>query len=241
MKSQTASRPEAAVSPWQGLYRIGGAAALLMAALTLAQFAVFFIAPPPLEGGAADWFDLFRKDALRGLLAFELLLTVYCLLSVPLALALAAALRGADRSPMALYLALSLVGAVLFIAARPAFEMLALSGRYAAAATEAQRLAAVAAGEAMVAVFHGTAFQASYLLGSLGGFILSAVMLRSGLFSRTTAWLRLASSVLDFGLFIPVAGLYISLFSVVCLLVFHILVARRLLAPGTGGRAAALA
>ena len=81
----------------------------------------------------------------------------------------------------------------------------------------------------MVAIFHGTAFQVSYILGSITGFLIAAVMLRSGIFSKTTAYLRIGSSVFDFGIFIPGIGLFISLLSVVFLLVFNIMVARRLL------------
>jgi hypothetical protein len=55
------------------------------------------------------------------------------------------------------------------------------------------------------------------------------VILRSAIFSKTTGYLRIASSVLDFGIFVPGVGLYIALFSVFCLLGFNILVARRLL------------
>ena len=58
-------------------------------------------------------------------------------------------------------------------------------------------------------------------------------MLRSSTFSKGTAYLRLASSILDFGLFVPVIGLYVSLASVACLVVFNALVARRLLQLGT--------
>ena len=59
-------------------------------------------------------------------------------------------------------------------------------------------------------------------------------MLKSHLFSRSTAYFRIASSLLDFGLFIPAIGLFISLFSVVCLLIWNILVARKLWQLGSG-------
>jgi hypothetical protein len=72
------------------------------------------------------------------------------------------------------------------------------------------------------------AFQVSYVLDPLSGLIISLVMLRTNLFDRTTAWLRIASSVCDFGLYIPGIGLYISLFFVFFLLAWNILVARRL-------------
>jgi hypothetical protein len=56
-------------------------------------------------------------------------------------------------------------------------ELLSLSNQYSAATAAAQRAAALAAGEAMVAVFHGTAFQVSYVLGSITGLLIAALML----------------------------------------------------------------
>lgn len=218
---------------WNSLYKVGAAAALIMVAITLNQFVVFFVAPPPLDGGAADWFAMFQKSAIFGLLGFEALLVIYALLSVLVSAALFAALRPASQSLSALFLILSVIGAMAFVVARPALEMLSLSNQYSAATTDVQRAAILAAGEGMVAIFHGTAFQVSYILGSITGFLIAIVMLRSRIFSKTTAYLRMGSSLFDFGLFIPGIGLYISLLSVVFLLVFNILVARRLFQLGS--------
>jgi len=219
---------ESTDSNWNSLYKIGSAAAWVMVVITLAQFVVFVVAPPPLEGSATDWFALFQESALSGLLGFESLLVIYALLSVLVSVALFAALRPYGQSLTTIFLVLSIIGGIAFVVARPALEMLSLSNQYSAATTDAQRAAFLAAGEAMVAHFHGTAFQISYILGSIAGFLIAAVMLRSGIFSKTTAYLRIGSSVFDFGIFIPGVGLYISLLSVVFLLVFNILVARRL-------------
>jgi len=224
---------EYADSNWHSLYKIGGAAALLMVAITLAQFVVFIVAPPPLEGTATDWFALFQKSAVSGLLGFESLLVIYALLSILVSVALFAALRPVSQSLTALFLVLSVIGGMAFVVARPALEMLSLSNQYSAATTDAQRAAILAAGETMVALFHGTAFQVSYILGSITGLLIAAVMLRSNVFSRTTAYLRIGSSVFDFGIFIPGIGLFISLLSVVFLLVFNILIARRLFQLGS--------
>ena len=158
----------------------------------------------------------------------EALMVVYVVLSVPVVLALYTALRPTSGSLMAVYVGISVIGIVAFIVARPAFEMLSLSNGYAAAATDAERAAYLAAGTATYAAFHGTAFWVSYLIGSLGGLVLSAVILRGTIFSRRTAYVRIASSVFDFGLFVPGVGLLIALLSVVCLLAFNLMVARRL-------------
>jgi hypothetical protein len=163
------------------------------------------------------------------LLAFELLMVAYVILSVPVVLALYVVLRRSSPSLMIVFVALGLIGTVAFIASRPAFEMLSLSHGYSAATTDAQRAAYLAAGESTIAVFHGTAFWVSYILGSIGGLVVSAAILRSAVFSKATAYLRIASSVLDFGLFFPTIGLFIALFSVFCLLAFNVLVARQLL------------
>jgi hypothetical protein len=225
--SAGSSRVGEAEADWRWLYRIGGLAAALLVVLTVLHSSVYFVVGLPDD--VVGWFGLFGDNPIGGLLAFELLMVVYVVLSVPVVLALYVALRRAGPSLMAIYLGLSLIGIVAFIVARPAFEMLSLSDGYTAAATDAERSAYLAAGEATLAVFHGTAFWVSYLLGSIGGLIVAAVMLRTTVFSRTTAYLRIASSVLDFGLFVPSIGLSIALGSVLCLTVFNILVARRLL------------
>ena len=229
-QASAASPAAGADSDWTGLYRTGGD-----------EDAGVEHHEHDLEDGrdaaglpsdVVEWFALFQRNGLLGLLAFELLMVVYVILSVPVAIALSVALWRTSPVLTALYAALSLVGITAFIAARPAFEMLALSEGYAAATTAAQRATFLAAGQAILSVFQGTAFQVSYVLGSISGLIISAAMLRSTLFSKATAYLRIASSVLDVGLFLPTIGLVISLFSVLCLLVFNLLIARRLLQLG---------
>jgi hypothetical protein len=215
-------------SGWKPLYKLGGAAALGMAAIILIQMAAFMTVPPPLEGGAAEWFAFFERNAFMGLIGFELLMVVYVIVSLPLTLALYIILRKRAASLMLLCLVLSVVGVVSFIAARPSLEMLSLSRAYSAAADPAQRAVLLAAGEATLATFHGLAFHVSYVLGSLTGLLVSLVMLREGTFSKATAWVRIGSSIFDFGLYLPVVGMYISIFSVFFLLAWDILVARRL-------------
>jgi hypothetical protein len=200
---------------------------MVMVLIILAQFGVFAVAPAPATASA--WFARFQESPLLGLLSFELLMIVYVILSLPLSLAIFAALGRSAWSLTAIYLALTVVGTVAWIMARPALEMLHLSELHAVATDDVQRAALVASGEQLVATFHGTAFHVSYFLGSIAGLILSVAMLRSQVFSKTTAGLRIASSVLDFGLFLPAIGLYVSLGSVLALLAWDILVARRLL------------
>jgi hypothetical protein len=59
-------------------------------------------------------------------------------------------------------------------------------------------------------------------------------MLRASIFSKATAYVRIASSICDLGLYIPVVGLYISIFSVLFLFIWNILIARKCFELGKG-------
>ena len=212
---------------WTPTYWAGAAAAALSVLVTVLHSGVFFVVGLPASVG--EWFSLFAANPLGGVLAFEGLMVVYVLLYVPIVVALYVSLRRHSPSLMALYAGVAIIGIAAFVAARPAFEMLTLSSGYASATTDAQRSTYLAAGEATLAVFNGTAFWVSYFAGSIGGLLLAVVMLRTPVFSKATAYLRLASSVLDFGILIPTIGLPIALGSVVCLAAFNVLIARRFL------------
>lgn len=231
MKSQTNNNRET-TSGWSGLYKVGSVCALLLIAIIITTGTIFAIEPQPLDGTALDWFMLFQKNPLLGLVDFELLMIVYVIVSIPVGLSLYILLKPVNPSWMTIYLVLSLMGVMCFIAARPAFEMLSLSNGYARAATGAERAMFLSAGQALVAIFHGTAFQISYVLGSVTGLIISLVMLQTNIFGKTFAYVRIASSICDFGLYIPVIGIYISMFSVLFLFVWNIMIARRLFQLG---------
>jgi hypothetical protein len=81
---------------WRWLYRTAGIAAALLAALTVGHAVVYFVAGLP--GTVAEWFALFQRNGLLGLLAFELLMVLYAVLSVPVTLALWVALRRGNPS-----------------------------------------------------------------------------------------------------------------------------------------------
>lgn len=220
------SAMRSADAEWRVLYGIAAAAALASVVLIPVQMVVFIVWTPPLGGTAADWFALFERSRLLGLLSLDLLLLVDQALLVPLFLALYVALRPTSPSLMLLATALGLVGTAVYFASGAAFEMLTLSRHYAAATTPEQRAAYLAAGEALLAVYQGTAFDVSYWLQSIAGLVLSAVMLRSRAFSRATAWLGLVGFLLGLGLFIPGwTGIGVSLLSVVVLWVWYVLLA----------------
>jgi hypothetical protein len=213
---------------WKNLYKVGAAALLTTAVLMPIQIVIFVVWPPPLEGTAMDWFNLFQSNKLIGLLSMDLLLIVDQVLLLPSFLALFVVLKRTSASAMALSLLLGLIGVAAYISSNTAFNMLSLSHQFAAATTESQRSTLLAAGEAILAIYDGTAFQLSYVLQALAGIITCTVMLRSQIFSKTTAYIGIAAGVIAFGLYVPKVGISISIFSVLFYEVWYILTARRL-------------
>jgi hypothetical protein len=212
---------------WKLLYRVGGVSALITAVLIPLQIIVFIAWPPPLEGTASDWFTLFQSNRLLGLLSLDLLLLVDYVLLVPIVLAIYVALRRTSESLMAIATALYFVAIAAYLASNTAFEMLSLSDQYAAATTDAQRSVYLAAGQAMLATFEGTAFQVSYVLASVAGIVIGAVMLRGDIFSRVAAYALILGDVIGLGLYVPKIGIYLSVISVPVLWVWYVLIRSR--------------
>lgn len=216
---------------WIGLYRVGGMAALLMLVIMAVQIVVYVVWPPP--DTVTDWFALYQDNWLLGLLSLDLLYLVNNGLLVLIFLALYTALRPYNESAMAIALVLGIVGIATYFASNPTFEMLSLSNQYADATTEAQRLTFLAAGEAKLATFTGTAFNVYYVLSAVALLIIALVMLRTSIFGKSTAYLALVTGAL---MVVPstagTTGLVFAFASLLPLAVFLALIARRLLQLG---------
>jgi hypothetical protein len=182
----------AAECSWRGLYRLGGVAALVIAVLLLGEVVVFAVFPRP--GTALEHFELFRDNWLAGLLTLDLLGMISYLLFVPTMLALYVALHRASEAVTAVGTALFFLGVADFFATNTAFPVLALANQYAAATTDADRERFLAAGQAMFTLFNENAFLVSYVIVSAAWLMISAVMLRSNVFGRTTAYAGILGS-----------------------------------------------
>jgi hypothetical protein len=86
----------------------------------------------------------------------------------------------------------------------------------AAATTDAERAAIRSAGQAMLAIWQGTAYDVSYVLGGIATLLIAVVMLRSQVFGRAIAYVGLVMGVL---MLVPATagtiGMYVSLISLV--------------------------
>ena len=219
-----AANPDAT---WRWLYRVAGVAALISVLLLLVTIAVYTFSPPP--STVLGSFQQFQSNRLVGLIDLDLVMLVDSILMIPIFLALYVALRRASESFMALGTTLGLVGISVYLTTNPCFSMLSLSDQYAAATTEAQRAMIVAAGEAMLTTWTGTAFDVSYVLGGIAGLIVAGVMLRSGVFGKGTAYVGIVLNAL---MLVPptvgTIGLILSFLSLIPLAIWWVLVARRL-------------
>jgi F0F1-type ATP synthase assembly protein I len=216
--------PQAAPS-WKNLYRGAGVAALITAVLIPVQLAVFMANPFP--DTVTGWFELLQDNPLAGLVDLDLLLVVDNVLLVVIALALYVALRRTSPSITTMATGLWLLAIAMFIASNPALQMLSLSDQFAAATSEAQRSVTVAAGQAMLASWEGTAFQVSYVVGQIAGIMVGLVMLRSDRFGRAIPYTLMVGNVIGFGLYLPTVGLALSAFSGLVLWAWYLLIARR--------------
>lgn len=219
-------------SPWHWLFRVAGISALVTAMFIVVQMIVFILWPPP--STAIDYFNLFQDNALLGFLALDLLYVIDNILLIPILLALYIALRRTNESFMLIGTAFGFIGIAALFASNPAANMYFLSGQYVAATTDVQRSLLLTAGEAMLAVYSGTAYHVSLILGSIALVIISVVMLQSKIFSKATAYMGILANILALGLYVPEVGIYILFFSVVFLLAWYILITPRLFQLGWG-------
>ena len=211
---------------WKWLYRVGGTAAVITAVIIPAQIIAYVLYPPP--STARGFFRLFQDSALLGLVALDLLLIIDIVLLALILLALYVALRGVNPSVITIGTALGFVAIAVYFASNPAVEMLHLSQQYASATTDAERAMYLAAGEALLTTFEGTAFHVYYILGSIAVLLVSTVMLQSERFSNVTAYAGILGNAVALGLYVPEIGLILSVVSVVVLWVWYVLVARAL-------------
>jgi hypothetical protein len=233
LKTIQASNPEIEDSSWKSLYKVGGIAALAVVAIAVIQAPIFILFPQPTT--VIGHFTQFQSNKLLGLVDLDLILILAEACNVPILFALYAALRRFNPALLTIALTLGLGGIAFFFAVNPTFSMLYLSDQYAAAATDVQRAAFLAAGEALVANYNGTAFGLFFILSGVADLIIAAVMLRSGVFNKATAFTGMVVGAMLLVPPLPVLGMIALVLSYIVILpsmIWNILVAIRLFQLG---------
>lgn len=238
------SNSELENSKWAGIYKIGGAAALGAVLVGLLEILITFLpGGNTVQETVLDWFSLFQESWFLGLRNLGLLNIILDSLAILTFFALYAAHRqNAYRPYAALAMIVAMIGIGVFFATNRAFPMLALSHQYQAASTDVQRMVLEAAGQSMLAVgqSHTPGTFLGFILLETAAVMMSAVMLRSKVFSRPTAY----AGLLGFGLLLlfEIFSAFIAGLSSVALilamlgglmsLAWYVLIARRLFQLG---------
>ena len=140
----------------------------------------------------------------------------------------------------AIALASGMVGVAVSLATNISLTMLSLSQQYATATSEAQQVALLVAGQAVLAtgdplaVYPATGAYTSLLLVAVAGLLFSVIMLRGRLFCRATALVGLLASGCDLIYcltiaFAPFMRAYLLAAGGLFWMIWHLLVGLRLL------------
>jgi hypothetical protein len=214
---------------WKDLYKIGGITAIVSEIVIFLGIVAFFLWPySPGNKSTESIFVLLQSNKLGGLISLDLFLVVGNLFGILLFLALYVSLKQVNESYALIALVLGLVAAISIIPARPISELSSLSGLYASATTSAAKSQYLAAGEALLALFNGTAWFVNTLLGGISLLISSFLMLRSNVFSKSTAYVGIITNIAVCCFFIPgVIGMVLLFLSLPGYMIWYFQLARR--------------
>ncbi len=234
---------ESSSHPHRSFYLLAHRLTLVMLALIPLQIVVFVAAPPPatVEG----FFALFQRQPLLGLLSLDLLYLLNNAILIVIYLALFLLLVNPKAHTASnpilsvppftlLALVFSLVGIACYYPSNPAFEMLTLSRAWSTAPAGGQSIL-LAAGEAVMAGYTGTAFDAYYVMNSISLILFAVALLRDGRFAKSLGAWGLASGIL---MIVPssagLPGMVFSLLSLVPWMVFIALLLGAFRSAATG-------
>lgn len=147
---------------------------------------------------AVERFAQLQSNSLLGLYNLDLLNIIIQLVMIPSYLALYVVLSKVKPGFSLLAFIIFLVGTMAMVTGNAALPMYELSVKYNAASSESQKLLFAAAGEALLAKgIHGSyGMFIGFILPNLGGILISWLMMKSGIFSKTNAWLGMAGSLI---------------------------------------------
>lgn len=184
---------------WKDLYKISAISLIIIVTLLIFAIIAFFIWPyKPGVSSTVDVFTMLQNHMISGLLSLDTPMIIIELITILPLLALYVALKHINESYALIALVIGLMSIVLIIPTRPLSELVFLSGKYASATTEAARSQYIAAGEVFLTVFKGTAWMVFTFFTGVSCLISSLLMLKSKVFSKTTAYIGIITSIPGF-------------------------------------------
>lgn len=242
LKQHRVAAVESTEPRWKDLYIIGGVCGVLMTVLTLIAIIIYFIWPyQPGLTSPLDIFNTIQDNKLAGLMALDFFMVVITIITIPFFLALYVALKEVNESYALIAVVFGMLSCIVVLNVRPIAEMFYLSAQYTEATTDAARSRYLAAGEALSALFNGTAWIVYFISFGVDAFISSLLMLKTKAFSKTTAYMGIFMNVGLLSIFavIPsfaLAATIINLVTTTVGTIWNVLVARTLFQLGRGER-----
>jgi hypothetical protein len=186
---------------WNGLLKIGAVCAGAIVLIYLLELVVVVIHGLP-PSTAAEWFALFQRDRLVGIIqSFALdIIAVAC--HIPFYAALFILLRQTRQAYATLILAVlfAFIGTAVYFATNTTFSLLFLSDQFASAATDAQKTQLLTSGQTLLAIYNGTGPFVAFLLLAIAGILVSIGMLHSPWFTKPIAIAGIVGNALELGL-----------------------------------------
>lgn len=183
---------------WQGMFKLAGAAAWLQFAIVIGLIIISTILGPKPDS-VEEYYTLFQKNPLAGLLQDDLASLILIALYLPLFFGLYGALKRVNSTFAAFVTVLTFIAVTTTFAIHSGFSLLHLSDQYAAATTEAQRTQLLAAGEAVIASNMWNS-SGAYMTGILlqgAGVLISFLMLKGNDFGRVVAYTGILGNGFD--------------------------------------------
>lgn len=200
------------------LYRIAQHFTLAMLLIIPLQIVIYVISPPP--DTVKGFFELYHQSPFLGLLSLDFLYLFNNMILVIFYLALFVLLYQEKPVTVLLAFIFGLIGIACYYPSNPAFEMLTLSNQYFQALPE-QHSIYLAAGEAVMAGYTGTTFNAYYVLSTICLLLFSYAIIKSHTFKKSIGLWGLASG---FFMIVPssagMLGMIFSLLSLIPWVVF---------------------
>lgn len=222
-------------SRWKDLYIIGGICGILTSILIALAIVIYFIWPyQPGLTSPSEIFSTIQANTFKGLMSLDFMMVIATFFLIPFFLAVYISTKHVNESYALIALVFGLISCVLAFFMRPIAEMFYLSGQYAAATTDALRSQYLAAGEALSAIFNGTAWILYFISFGIELLISSLLMLKIEAFKKITAWLGIFQTIGIFSIFaviIPETAQITTMLNLVTTLiwtVWNVLVARTL-------------
>jgi len=207
------------------IYRAGIIATVFMLTMIPVQIIIYLFWPHPTN--ISDWFLLFQRNWIVGLISFDFLYLLSMIASILLYLALFFALEKENKSLSVKALTIGLIGLAIYFPSNTSIEMLTISKQYAQAVTEQEKVIFLASGQTLYSIWKGTSYAVYYVLNGVALILFFLAMTRNTNFRKKTAYFGLTSGFL---MTIPATagkiGMTMALLSLIPWSIFSILVVK---------------